>query len=341
MVLEGKARVTNGTTYVPLRFISEALGAGVDYKDGSIYIDSKSIENKINSIKTQEKMEEEEGYNREASANPHFTHNALYVATGEYDAASNKWIYTVDGKNSMVHETIIYDIEKDKWSLLDDESALETSVYAQYICPVDRDYIKNYKDNTITEDFACQYKADLSAALFNLTFSEQQAEYYIARGVFKIDFATGVIHCIRKPLENIEIEGEADYTVWKESITPTENEPEMPDLPSDLDIDKLPITTLKLQTKYHARLRVGNESKEVVIAYKMDGKDFVVLKDVQSLVSGITFNQAADGKRTLSYQGKTVVLTKKDYQVLAESNRAVINSSILQELGINLEVQYI
>ena len=66
-----------------------------------------------------------------------------------------------------------------------------------------------------------------------------------------------------------------------------------------------------------------------------------ITKEVQSLMSGIVFNQTADGIRQLRYNGKTVEMDKDQYKILLSSNRMMISTQVLEGLGIKIVVEYI
>ena len=98
---------------------------------------------------------------------------------------------------------------------------------------------------------------------------------------------------------------------------------------------------MNLKTNYHAKITIGDKSKEIVVAFKKEHQDFVPLKEVQSIKSGIVFNQTADGIRQLSYNGKTVEMDKDQYKILLSSNRMMISTQVLEGLGIKIVVEYI
>lgn len=343
VLLEGTARVTNQTTYVPLRFISEALGATVEYDlaTGQINVSTAGIQNKLESIAKEEQAQREGSDKEWEAASKYRTQNDKYYAEGTYDVMSNQWIYEVTGKETSTYVILVYNIETGTWSLVSTEKAKGQSQYRQYISNSDIEYTNNYKNHTITEDFHYIYEEDLSSAYFSISFSEQNPEsYFMGSEMFVKDFVNHKIEWLPKSQEEAVLEN-GQYSMQNHDNTLEVNEPEMPKLPSDLDIHKLPVIHMNLKTNYHAKITIGDKSKEIVVAFKKEHQDFVPLKEVQSLMSGIVFNQTADGIRQLSYNGKTVEMDKDQYKILLSSNRMMISTQVLEGLGIKIVVEYI
>ncbi len=342
ITLEGAARVTNQTTYVPLRFISESLGASVAYDPatGQINVSTEGIRKKLEGIAKEEQAQREKSNQEWEAQDKHRTQNDRYYAEGTYDAESNKWIYEVTGKETSTYVLLVYDIETATWSVVSTEKAEEQMKYSQYFFHGNVEHTNNYKDNTITEDFDYIYGKDASLAYFSIFFSEQDAEYYSGSGMFVEDLETHIIEWTPKAREEVLLENE-QYGIQADENISVVNEPDMPKLPSDLDIHKLPVIDMTLKTNYHAKITIEGKSKEIVAAFKKDNQDFVPLKEVQSLINGIIFNQTSDGVRQLSYNGKMVEISKDQYKILLVTDRMMISTQVLESLGIKVVVEYI
>lgn len=272
--------------------------------------------------------------------------NSKYEGWGSYDAASNKWIFTLCPKEvgGMAH-TMIYDVATASWSKWNDEKVLADAAYTKTFVPGSMWNDFDYKNNVISQDFEYAYKPDQTKeALFYVVMNDQRAQYYSSWVVFKKDLITKKITFLSNGFDADSIEVDASsYTVSsrdESSKVPVGIKVKKPVLPKDFNISKLPVITPTVEPVYHAKLSLEGKEVYSVFAYERKNTDFVILKDVMSLGSKIVFNQGKNGVRTLSCNGKTVTLTKDDYCVTCGGNRMMVSTKVLRAIGVEVTVEY-